>query len=226
MWFVILTVGLTQSVTKLFVLFITMAWQHPGGSRLPHYRGFTIILRHTTVGRTPLDEWSVRRRNFYLKTHNTHNRQTSISPVGFEPTIPSSERPQTHALDRAATGTGMRTSAPPQKKKLKYLSSKLSFCFLFNITPYNSKKQIAIISLSSITSLICIIGRQCVYWALGNAFLCIILICFRIAIDALKKFAFKWLKLLSRIQQVLDSNLDRLTWLLSSWMSVVPPVKH
>jgi len=26
--------------------------------------------------------------------------------VVFEPTIPVSERPQTHALDRAATGTG------------------------------------------------------------------------------------------------------------------------
>jgi hypothetical protein len=28
--------------------------------------------------------------------------------VGFEPTIPVSERPQTHALDRAATGIGGR----------------------------------------------------------------------------------------------------------------------
>jgi hypothetical protein len=36
---------------------------------------------------------------------NTHNRQTSIPPVGFEPTIPAGERLQTHALDRAATGT-------------------------------------------------------------------------------------------------------------------------
>jgi hypothetical protein len=27
----------------------------------PHYRDFTIKLRHTTVGRTPLDEWSARR---------------------------------------------------------------------------------------------------------------------------------------------------------------------
>ena len=26
--------------------------------------------------------------------------------MGFEPGIPASERPQTHALDRAATGTG------------------------------------------------------------------------------------------------------------------------
>jgi hypothetical protein len=32
-------------------------------------------------------------------THNTHNRQTSMYPAGFEPTIPVSERPQTHALD-------------------------------------------------------------------------------------------------------------------------------
>jgi len=28
-------------------------------------------------------------------------------PVGFEPTISAGERPQTHALDRAATGTGI-----------------------------------------------------------------------------------------------------------------------
>ena len=29
-----------------------------------------------------------------------------MPPTGFEPTIPPGERPQTHALDRAATGTG------------------------------------------------------------------------------------------------------------------------
>ena len=54
--------------------------------------------RRTTVGRTPLDEWSARRRDLYL---TTHNRQTSMPPVGFEPTISASERPQTYALDRA-----------------------------------------------------------------------------------------------------------------------------
>jgi hypothetical protein len=62
--------------------------------------------RHNTVGRTPLDKWSARRRNFYLTTHNTHNRETSMPSAGFEPTIPAGERPQTHALDRAVTGTG------------------------------------------------------------------------------------------------------------------------
>ena len=43
---------------------------------------------------------------FYLTTHNTHNRHTSMFPVGLEPTVPESERPRTHALDRVATGIG------------------------------------------------------------------------------------------------------------------------
>ena len=29
-----------------------------------------------------------------------------MPPAGFEPAIPASERPQTHALDRAASGIG------------------------------------------------------------------------------------------------------------------------
>ena len=36
-----------------------------------------------------------------------HSQQTDIhAPTGFEPTIPACERPQTHALDRAATAIG------------------------------------------------------------------------------------------------------------------------
>jgi len=46
-----------------------------------------------------------RRRDLYLTTHNARNRQTSMPPAGFKTTIPASERPQKHALDRAATGT-------------------------------------------------------------------------------------------------------------------------
>jgi hypothetical protein len=45
---------------------------------------FDHIERHPTVGRTPLDEGSARRRGLYLTTtHNTHKRQTSMPPVGF-----------------------------------------------------------------------------------------------------------------------------------------------
>ena len=58
---------------------------------------FTMFLDHTqrrtTFGRTPLNEWSARRRDLYLTTQNTHNRQTSMPPVGFEPTISAGERP-------------------------------------------------------------------------------------------------------------------------------------
>jgi hypothetical protein len=72
----------------------------------PRYRGFTITFRYITVGRRPLDEWSARRRDLYLTSHNTHKRQISMPTGGFEPAIPESERPQTHALDRAATGIG------------------------------------------------------------------------------------------------------------------------
>ena len=47
----------------------------------------------TTIGRTPLDEWSARRRELCLKNHNSHN----TLPAGFEPEIPEIDRPQTHA---------------------------------------------------------------------------------------------------------------------------------
>jgi len=58
-----------------------------------------------TFGSTSLDEGSARRRNLYLTTHNTHKRQTSMPPVGFETAIPVSEWPQAYALDRAVTGS-------------------------------------------------------------------------------------------------------------------------
>jgi len=58
---------------------------------------FLMFLDHTqrrsTVGRTPLDEWSARRRDLYLTTHDTHTRQISMPPVGFELTISAGERP-------------------------------------------------------------------------------------------------------------------------------------
>jgi hypothetical protein len=70
---------------------------------------FSRFLNHTkrraTFGRIALDEWSIRRRAPYLTTHNTHNRQTSMPPLGFEPTISAGERQKTYALDRTATGT-------------------------------------------------------------------------------------------------------------------------
>ena len=83
------------------------------GATAPHWArasSFTRFIDHSqrgfTVGRTPLDMWSAHRRDLYLTTQNTHNRHPSMPSVGFEPTVSAGERPQTYALDRAATGTG------------------------------------------------------------------------------------------------------------------------
>jgi hypothetical protein len=76
----------------------------PSGPGSPHYRGFTVTLRHITLGRTPLDEWWARRRDLYLSTHNTLKRKAFMPLAEFEHVIPASEGPQTRALDRVATG--------------------------------------------------------------------------------------------------------------------------
>ena len=73
--------------------------------------------RRNTVARIPLDEWSARRRDLYLTTHNTHNRQTSIPSAGFEPTISAGELSQTYALDRPAIGTGITLSNIPEERR-------------------------------------------------------------------------------------------------------------
>ena len=71
----------------------------PNGPGPPHYRSFTVTLRAS------LDEGSDR---FKDVSDSTHKTQTSVPLAGFEPTIPTSERSKTHALDRVATGTGRK----------------------------------------------------------------------------------------------------------------------
>ena len=61
----------------------------------PPLVGLTVTLRQTTIGRTPLDEGSARRRDLYLTKHNIHKRQTCMSPEGFEPAIPASKQAAT-----------------------------------------------------------------------------------------------------------------------------------
>ena len=73
-----------------------------GGRNSPQWvraSSLTMFLNHTqrrtAVCRTPLYEWSARRRDLFLTTHNNHNRQTSMPPQGLEPTVSTGERPQT-----------------------------------------------------------------------------------------------------------------------------------
>jgi hypothetical protein len=72
-----------------------------------HSYTHTITLTHTHArahvpDRTPLNEWSARRRSCYL--NNKHTRRTSMPSVGFELAIPVIKRHQICALDRRAVG--------------------------------------------------------------------------------------------------------------------------
>ena len=85
----------------------------------------------TTLAKNPLYEWSAHRRDLYLTTHNAHKHRHT-PPVGFEPTIPASEWPQTHALDRSATGTS---------KNITHLHKKCLYKHLYDKTLYYSWEQ-------------------------------------------------------------------------------------
>jgi hypothetical protein len=87
-----------------------MARQPPSGTGPPRCRGFAVALRHTTLDRTLLDGRTARRRDLYLITRNTYNRQTSMPSTVFEPTVTASERPRTHTLDRELWGLAWNDS--------------------------------------------------------------------------------------------------------------------
>ena len=57
-------------------------------------------------------------------------------PAGFEPAFPASQRPQTHALDRAATGIGMEEPYTDKLKntaKQKRISENECECTFFSV---------------------------------------------------------------------------------------------
>jgi hypothetical protein len=58
---------------------------------------------YTTIGRTPLDEWSALPRDLYLTTHTRGRHRCSRQDL--KPTVSAGEQPQTYALDCTATGT-------------------------------------------------------------------------------------------------------------------------
>jgi hypothetical protein len=76
----------------LFVLIFFMACQPPVGQGL-----FSLsklhdhTQTHTTLGRTPLDERSARHRDFYLTTHSSHKRQTSMTYGNIRTRNPSQQ---------------------------------------------------------------------------------------------------------------------------------------
>ena len=98
----------------------------PSGPGPPHCQGFMITRGHTTLSRTFLDEWSAWHRGLYLKTHNTHKRQTSMrllrdwnpqsqqvsgSCLSLRPRGHWDQRTRTHARARAHIHTHTPSSS-------------------------------------------------------------------------------------------------------------------
>jgi len=105
-----------QIVSLILILTLCFAWRNspPVGEDRQFIEAARSHSDTHTLGTTPLDEWSVHRRDLNLTTHNIHNRKTSIPTAGFEPAIPAGKRPLTHALHRASTGIGLFLILPSQ----------------------------------------------------------------------------------------------------------------
>jgi hypothetical protein len=78
----------------------------PSRPRSIHFRGFTITLRHTTLGRTPMDEWSARRSTQQMQQIDIH------APGGIRSHNPSMP---------AATDTRHRMRGRWDRQKVKIL---------------------------------------------------------------------------------------------------------
>jgi len=85
------------------------AWvDSPSGPKHIQCWGAEIILRRTLLSRTPLDEWSTRRSDLYLTTHNTHKRQTPAGAGGIRTLNRRNQAARTHALDGTASGSAIK----------------------------------------------------------------------------------------------------------------------
>ena len=61
-----------KRVSKPNETFFSLPWRNsPQGARAFN-RGSTITIRHTTLGRTPLDEWSARKQRHLNAQHTIH----------------------------------------------------------------------------------------------------------------------------------------------------------
>ena len=83
---------------KLLSSFLSRATALEGQDLLIIEASRSHSVKHATLGRTPLDEWSAWRRDLYLTTHNTHKRHIH-APGGIRTRNPSK---------RAAAYPGLR----------------------------------------------------------------------------------------------------------------------
>jgi hypothetical protein len=88
----------THTHIHFFLLFRRCGLTHAMAYSFLRFLDYLYTQGRITLGRTPLDEWSARRRNLYETTHNTYKRQISMPPAGLTHT-------HTHARTHARTRT-------------------------------------------------------------------------------------------------------------------------
>ena len=77
-----------NKIHRHFILFCARAPSRPWP---PHYHGFMITLRHTTFGRTPLNESSTHDRDLHLITRTTQKQRDFQAPGRIQTGYPSKQ---------------------------------------------------------------------------------------------------------------------------------------
>ena len=90
--FIFLFHGCSTALVGLDFLIVEVSRFHPA--------------RYSSVGVLWTGNMPVAETSTWQHTKNSQETQISMPPAGFEAAIPESERPQTHVLNRAATGIG------------------------------------------------------------------------------------------------------------------------
>ena len=107
------TIIFNNPVLSLFFF----AQQSPSGPGPPHSPSFYIT--HSDTPQTAGLLWTSDQLVAETSDNTQHSQQTSMRPVGFEPTIPACERPQTYPLDNPATGIRTRKY---WRSKVRYMT--------------------------------------------------------------------------------------------------------
>jgi len=111
--------------------------QQPPHPKWTRASSFTRFLDHTqdapqSAGLLYMNDQLFAETSTWQHTTLTTDRYPCL-PVGFEPTISVSQRPQTYALDRAATGTGA---------SLYLCSSNKLCCYADAVTNLNTRRML------------------------------------------------------------------------------------
>ena len=131
----IFTHAQTHTHTHTCTLIHTLT--HSGALSHTHFLAYTLSRTHTRTYRHPVDSpgrvISPTQRPLPDNTNNTHKTQTSLPPAGIESAIPASERLQTHALDRAGTGTGSCKSVTYTQSNTEFVNQSFDHKLILKI---------------------------------------------------------------------------------------------